>query len=61
PAAPAPREHIALRLFVVLMAVALAISAISGCAIALHLRTTRREAIIMLVAGVVAPVILYAL
>ena len=60
PASPAPREHIVLRLFVVLMAIALAISAISGCAIALYLRTTRREAIIMLVAGVVVPVILYA-
>ncbi len=59
PASPAPREHIALRLFVVLMAIALAVSAISGCAIALHLRTTRREAVIMLVAGVVVPVILY--
>ncbi|MDZ7283091.1 hypothetical protein KV697_00490 [Sphingomonas sanguinis] len=61
PASPALRDHTALRLFVVLMAIALAVSALSGCAIALHLRTTRREAVIVLVAGVVAPIILYAL
>lgn len=61
PASPPPREHTALRLFVVLMAIALAVSAISGCAIALHLCTTRREAVMALVAGVIVPVILYTL
>lgn len=61
PAPPTPREHPALRLFVVLMAIALAGSALSGCAIALQMRATRREAVIALVAGMVVPAILYVL
>lgn len=60
-ASPAPREHPALRLFVVLMAIALAGSALSGCVIALQMRATRREAVAALIAGIVVPVILYAL
>lgn len=61
PAAPGPRDHPALRLFVVLMALALAGSALSGCAIALQMRATRRDAIIALVMGIVVPIILYML
>ncbi len=51
----------ALKLFAVLLALALAVSTLLGIAIALNARATRRIGIAMLVAGTILPIVLLKL
>ena len=49
-----------MKVFTVALAIALSLSALLGAAIALGMRSTRRIAAIMLVAGAVLPLLLLA-
>ncbi|RYY32952.1 MAG: hypothetical protein EOP59_18360 [Sphingomonadales bacterium] len=64
-AAPPPAvkkpNNLPLKIFVVLMAIGLALSAILGVTIALNTRATRRGAVAMLIAGSILPLLMLLL
>lgn len=50
-----------MKIFIAVLAAALALSALLGAAIALNSRATRRTAVLMLVAGTAVPLVLLLL
>ncbi|MEG3175202.1 hypothetical protein U1872_03105 [Sphingomonas sp. RB3P16] len=57
-AGPKRPSPLPLKIFVVLLSIALALSTITGMVIALSIRTMRRTSVLLLIAGAIVPIVL---